>query len=123
MERAIGIGGVFFRARDPEKLANWYRDQLGIEIGPGFNGHAFEATGQTIWSIFPMNTDYFGPSLKGLMINYRVESRDKMLAQLRAAGAAVDDELQDGEYGKFGWATDPEGNRFEIWEPPPAPTA
>jgi predicted enzyme related to lactoylglutathione lyase len=119
MERVIGVGGVFFRAKDPEKLSAWYRDQLGIEVDPSFNGHAFGATGQTIWSIFPMNTDYFGPALKGLMINYRVESRDKMIEQLKAGGAQVDPQTEDSEFGKFGWATDPEGNRFEIWEPPP----
>jgi predicted enzyme related to lactoylglutathione lyase len=118
MERVIGIGGVFFRARDPAMLSAWYREHLGIEIDDGFNGHRFGATGETIWSIFPMNTTYFGPSLKGSMINYRVESRDRMLAQLKAAGANVDAEIEDSEYGRFGWATDPEGNRFEIWEPP-----
>jgi predicted enzyme related to lactoylglutathione lyase len=118
MERVIGIGGVFFRAQDPDKLAAWYSEKLGIEIGPGYNGHSFGPTGDTVWSLFAMDTKHFGPAMKGLMINYRVESRDRMLAQLRAGGVQVDDKIDDSEYGKFGWATDPEGNRIEIWEPP-----
>jgi predicted enzyme related to lactoylglutathione lyase len=70
-----------------------------------------------VWSAFPADTEYFGPGPAPLMINYRVRDRDAMLAQLRAAGAEVDGRVEDYEYGRFGWAADPEGNRFELWEP------
>jgi predicted enzyme related to lactoylglutathione lyase len=115
-ERVEGVGGVFFRSRDPDRLAAWYRDQLGIELAPDFVGSSFVAKDGdvTVWSIFRADTTYFdGP----LMVNYRVRDLDAMLAQLRAAGVDVADGVQDGEFGRFGWATDPDGNRFELWEP------
>ena len=118
MERVVGIGGVFFKARQPEKLAEWYRQHLGIEVEASFGGATFAATGPTVWSPFPESSTHFASPL---MINYRVASLEKMLAQLRAAGAPVEDNTQDSEFGKFGWATDLEGNRFELWEPPPQP--
>jgi predicted enzyme related to lactoylglutathione lyase len=74
--------------------------------------------GTTIWSIFAGDTDYFGPSGQQSMVNYRVDDLDAMLEQLRAAGVSVDDKIEDGELGRFGWATDPEGNRLELWQPP-----
>jgi len=119
MERVIGIGGIFFKARDPAKLVAWYREQLGVEID-AYNTATFGPTGDTIWSPFPQDTEYFA-SAKPFMINYRVASLDRMLAQLRAAGVPVDEKTQAESYGKFGWATDPEGNRFELWEPPALP--
>lgn len=116
MERVAGIGGVFFRARDPENLRRWYGEHLGIDVqewgGAGFEG------GVTVWSIFAGDTDYFGPSGQQSMVNYRVSDLDAMLAQLRAAGATVEDKIEESEFGRFGWATDPEGNRFELWQPP-----
>jgi catechol 2,3-dioxygenase-like lactoylglutathione lyase family enzyme len=117
MERIRGIGGIFFRANDPAKLREWYRAHLGIDIDPSYGGATFGPTGDTVWSPFAADTAYFG-SPREFMINYRVESLDRMLAQLRAAGVKVDDKTDDGEFGKFGWATDPEGNRFELWQPP-----
>jgi glyoxylase I family protein len=75
--------------------------------------------GPTVFSTFAQDTDYFGRADQQAMINFRVRNLDAMLAQLRAAGAAVSDEIQEEPYGRFGWATDPEGNRFELWEPPP----
>src|SRR3954464_15999477 len=118
MERVIGIGGIFFKSRDPVKLAAWYRDNLGLEVDAASNTVSFGPTGDTIWSPFPQSSEYFG-SAKPFMVNYRVASLEKMLAQLRAAGATACEKVQDEPYGKFGWATDPEGNRFELWEPAP----
>ena len=125
MERVTGIGGIFLKARDPKGLAAWYRTHLGVPIDEGQTygtfsaGSAGEAAApeQTVWSAFPSDTTYFAPSEAPFMVNYRVENLDRMLAQLRAAGAAVDDRVEDYEFGRFGWASDPEGNRFELWEP------
>jgi predicted enzyme related to lactoylglutathione lyase len=120
MERILGIGGVFFKARDPKALAAWYREHLGVSIEPEqtYGAFASAAAGeQVVWSVFPADTSYFGPGPAPFMVNYRVRNLDAMLAQLRAAGAQVDDRVEDTDYGRFGWATDPEGNRFELWEP------
>ena len=114
----VGIGGVFLRARDPAALGTWYAEHLGIEL-TDWGGHVFEAEegDATVWSIFPHDTGYFGRPEQQAMVNYRVRDLDAMLQQLRAAGADVDDEVQDEENGRFGWVTDPEGNRIELWEP------
>ena len=119
MERITGIGGVFLRAKDPDALMAWYRNNLGIEPEPGGPYATLQSTGgeTTVWSLFPADTDYLGRRDQQAMINYRVTDLDAMLAQLRAAGAKVDDAVQE-EFGRFGWAEDPEGNRFELWQPP-----
>lgn len=125
MERVLGLGGIFLKARDPKGLAAWYRDHLGVPIEEGqtygtfSSGPATEAAPpeQTVWSAFPADTTYFAPSEAPFMVNYRVKNLDRMLAQLRAAGAAVEERVEAYEYGRFGWASDPEGNRFELWEP------
>jgi predicted enzyme related to lactoylglutathione lyase len=120
MEQVLGIGGVFFKARDPKALAAWYRENLGVPVEPGqcYGTFASAAVGeQTAWSTFPTDTSYFGPGPAPFMVNYRVRDLDAMLAQLRAAGAQVDDRVDSYDFGRFGWAVDPEGNRFELWEP------
>lgn len=120
MEKIIGIGGVFFKARDPKALAAWYRENLGVPIEPQqtYGSIASTETGeQTVWSVFPMDSSYFGGGPAPFMVNYRVKDLKAMLAQLKAAGAKVEDKVEDYGYGLFGWATDPEGNRFELWEP------
>jgi predicted enzyme related to lactoylglutathione lyase len=116
-EAVEGIGGVFFRARDPDALRAWYAQHLGIEMED--YGTTFTAKGgdQTVWAPFPADTDYFGDEQE-LMVNFRVRDLDAMLGQLRAAGVDVDGRVEEHEYGRFGWATDPEGNRFELWQPP-----
>jgi len=118
--RALGIGGVFFKACDPQKLAEWYRKHLGVPLDPGQCYGTFKSTMAnevTVWSAFPSDTSYLGAAESQFMINYRVRNLDAMLNQLRAAGAEVDDRVEEYGYGRFGWATDPEGNRFELWEP------
>ena len=123
MERVLGMGGIFFKARDPKALAAWYQENLGIELESGQTSSMLMSTepGEiTVWSTFPEDTRYFGCPAP-FMLNYRVRDLDAMLAQLRAAGAKVDDRVEDYDYGRFGWATDPEGNRFELWQPPTAP--
>lgn len=125
MERVTGIGGIFFKSKNPEQLQTWYQQHLGIELSADGTPMFFwrerenpDALASTVWAPFPADTDYFGTSGKPFMFNYRVRNLDAMLEQLRAAGATVDDNIQsmDG-IGRFGWATDPEGNRFELWEP------
>jgi predicted enzyme related to lactoylglutathione lyase len=120
MERVVGIGGVFLKAHDPKGLANWYREHLGVGIEPGQTHGVLVSSGpgeMTVWSAYPADTHYFGPGPATGMVNYRVQNLDAMLAQLRAAGARVEEKVEDYDYGRFGWATDPEGNRFELWEP------
>jgi predicted enzyme related to lactoylglutathione lyase len=119
VQRALGIGGVFFRARDPEGLARWYTEQLGVDaFSEERDVTWWQEAGPTVWAPFPDDTDYFGRRDQAWMVNFRVADLDAMLAQLRDAGIAVDErtELLPG-IGRFGWATDPEGNRFELWEP------
>jgi predicted enzyme related to lactoylglutathione lyase len=116
-ETVQGIGGVFFRARDPEALRAWYAEQLGIDMED--YGTTFTAAegDQTVWAPFAADTKYFGPTGQQSMVNFRVRDLDAMLDQLRAAGVAVDERVEEMEFGRFGWATDLEGNRFELWEP------
>ncbi len=121
MERVTGIGGFFIRARDPNALARWYTETLGVDsYSEEQNLTWWQAEGPTVFSPFAEDTDYFGRREQQAMLNFRVSDLDAMLAQLRSAGATVDDEVQvmDG-IGRFGWAVDPEGNRFELWEPAP----
>ncbi len=125
MNKVSGIGGVFFKARDPKALGAWYEKHLGIPFedwgGTQFKwrrNDAPERTGATVWSLFKQDSTYFEPGGKPFMVNYIVDDLDAMCAQLRAGGVTVDDKVEESEYGRFGWASDPEGNRFELWEPP-----
>jgi predicted enzyme related to lactoylglutathione lyase len=120
VERVLGIGGYFFRAKDPEGLAAWYEAHLGISSMATSWSWEQEA-GPTVFAAFPADTDYFGRADQQTMLNFRVANLDAMLAQLRAAGASVDDETSEASFGKFGHAVDPEGNRFELWEPSEIP--
>ena len=117
MDRVVGIGGVFLRSSDPKRLRAWYEANLGITISEwGGNVFVAEAGDATVWSIFPGETEYW-PAEQQTMVNYRVGNLDAMLAQLRAAGVEVDERVEEQEFGRFGWAVDPDGNRFELWEP------
>jgi len=125
MERVMGIGGIFFKAVDKVALASWYRDNLGIGVEEAWGGAVFSwqendpaGDAHTVWSPFASDTDYFAPSPKDFMVNFRVRDLNAMLDQLRANGCDVDSKTQGGEFGKFGWVMDPEGNRIELWEPP-----
>ena len=131
MKRVTGIGGVFFKSDDPEKLYQWYEQHLGIRREHGFvSFHWREAEdpgkeGETVWAIFSRTSKKFDPSTAGHMMNYRVEDMDALLAALTEEGVSVDPHREDGEYGRFAWIMDPDGNRIELWEPPkvdPAPS-
>jgi glyoxylase I family protein len=111
--KVIGIGGTFFRARDPGALTAWYTEHLGLP-----DAVFRSAAGTLVWAAFREDTDYFGPSGQNWMLNYRVDDLEAVLERLRAAGVEVDERTEDQEgVGRFGWAVDPEGNRFELWEP------
>jgi catechol 2,3-dioxygenase-like lactoylglutathione lyase family enzyme len=122
IERVNGIGGVFFKVREPKKMAAWYRDHLGIQSKGGYADFLWrdkenpERMGNTAWALFPTNTSYLGSSGAPMMINYRVANLERMLAQLRRAGVTVE-KVEEQDYGHFAWITDPEGNRIELWEP------
>jgi len=116
-EAVEGVGGVFFRAHDPVALRAWYAEHLGIEMEEYGTTFAAKEGDQTVWAPFAANTEYFGAVEQQLMVNFRVRDLDAMLDQLRAADVAVDDHVHEMEFGRFGWAVDAEGNRFELWEP------
>jgi catechol 2,3-dioxygenase-like lactoylglutathione lyase family enzyme len=121
MKRVTGIGGIFFKAKDPDALREWYRKHLGIEAESwGFHFQWSDDPqkdgGTTVWSVFADSSKYFD---RPFMINYRVENLDELLNQLRTEGIDIDPKSgEPSEFGKFGWVTDPEGNRVELWEPP-----
>jgi predicted enzyme related to lactoylglutathione lyase len=126
MKRVTGIGGIFFQAQDPVALRAWYARHLGIDVqawGGAMLPWQFEAgqpleDGGTIWSVGAASDQPFAPGRAPFMINYRVADLDALLQALRAEGCQVLDERQEGEYGKFGWVVDPEGNKVELWQPP-----
>jgi predicted enzyme related to lactoylglutathione lyase len=124
MARVTGIGGIFFKARDRAALAAWYRDQLGVPVQDWHGAQFFFRdapqgdNGYTVWSLFKSDSDYFGSGPQPFMVNLRVDDLHALLAKLRAAGSTVDEKTHEDEFGRFGWVTDPEGNRVELWEPP-----
>jgi predicted enzyme related to lactoylglutathione lyase len=123
MGRITGVGGVFFKSADPERLYAWYEKHLGLkrqQAGVEFEWRDKDtgAAGKTVWALFKKDTNYFGPSGAPFMLNYRVDDLDALLDRLRAQGASVDEHREDHEYGRFAWVMDPEGNRIELWEPP-----
>ncbi len=127
MQRVIGVGGIFFKANDPEKLAAWYKKHLGLNVEE-WGGVTFqEGAGADLqpkrqayigWSPFEADTVYFEPSTKPYMLNFRVHDLHALLEELRREGVDVDEKTEESDFGKFGWLMDPEGTRIELWEPP-----
>ncbi|MFL5240838.1 MAG: VOC family protein [Gemmataceae bacterium] len=124
MERVTGLGGIFFKAENPEQLGAWYEKHLGIKQEHGCATFAWRHAddtnmkGTTVWSLFKKDTKYFEPSKASLMVNYRVKDLDALLEALRQEGVEIDPKRDDSEYGRFAWIMDPEGNRIELWQPP-----
>jgi predicted enzyme related to lactoylglutathione lyase len=122
-DRATGvkrIGGVFFRSQDPTATAAWYRRHLGLpteDMGMAVLG---EPGHEAVWAPFPPDTDYFGDSSQPCMVNFVTDDLDALLDRLRLDGVRVLDERYESELGRFGWAIDGDGNRFELWQPPEA---
>jgi catechol 2,3-dioxygenase-like lactoylglutathione lyase family enzyme len=117
MKRVIGVGGIFIKSTDPQRLREWYRRHLGLDI-EAWGGTSFNGPGTTVWNVFEASSNYFSPSPAPFMVNYRVESLRPLIEALRAEGCQVDDKVDESEYGKFGWVVDPDGNKIELWEPP-----
>ena len=125
MKRVVGIGGLFFKAKDPKKLAAWYQKHLGLPIDESFNGYAFNWSddgvrpnkGYTLWSPFNEETDYLEPSNKDFMFNFIVDDLEALLGVLTSEGIEQKGDIELTEFGKFSWILDPEGNKVELWEP------
>ena len=125
MKRVTGIGGIFFKAREPASLRAWYQKHLGIDV-QAWGGAAFQwaddegkpTTGTTIWSIGDAEAGTFAPSTAPFMINYRVADLHALVAALKDEGCNVLEKVEESEFGKFAWVIDPEGNKVELWEPP-----
>ena len=121
--RVTGVGGIFFKAKDPAALRTWYEKNLGIQMaqsGASFEWHqGMDSTkkGFTLWAPFKETTKYFQPSEKQFMINYRVEQLDALMVKLKAAGILPTDSVEKASYGSFVHLMDPEGNKIELWEP------
>ena len=126
MKKVTGIGGIFFKCKDPKAINEWYKTHLGFATTP--YGTSFEwrevdsASGETKkgltqWNAFAENTKYFEPSSKEFMINYRVENLEALVEQLKNEGVTVVDKVEDSDYGKFVHILDIEGNKIELWEP------
>jgi predicted enzyme related to lactoylglutathione lyase len=123
MKKVTGIGGIFFKCKDPQKMNEWYKTHLGFDTGQyGTNFEWRQAAdptkkGSTQWSPFAETTKYFEPSTKDFMINYRVENLEALVAQLKAEGVTIVDKIEASDYGKFVHIMDVEGNKVELWEP------
>lgn len=121
--KVTGVGGIFFKCDDPEKMRNWYGENLGLAINE--YGSLFESRNTDNpdektylqWSPFGKTTKYFEPSVKEFMVNFRVQNIEGIVKELKVSGITVVDEIEEFEYGKFVHIMDPEGNKIELWEP------
>ncbi len=129
IKRVSGIGGVFFKSENPEKLKEWYVKHLGLPLVDEGSAGSFvifnwqkqadeERNGYTLWGPFKEDTEYMKPSKKEFMFNFTVDNLDKILSILKKEGVHVFEEIEEHQEGKFGWIMDPEGNKVELWEPP-----
>ena len=122
MAKVLGIGGVFFKSKDPESLGAWYQKHLGIKIDSAYGGTSFQPedlppASYSVWSPFKESTTYFEPSNNSYMINLIVDDLTTALVQVKEGGATLAGEPQESEFGRFGWFIDPEGNKVELWQP------
>lgn len=124
MAKVLGIGGIFFKSTDPKGLSEWYGKHLGFPVqrwGGAMFFHRSDADPEeknyTLWTPFKADTGHFAPSDKPFMLNLRVDDVDALVAELRAQGVTVLDRAEDGEYGRFRYAVDPEGTLLELWQP------
>lgn len=123
MAKVLGLGGLFFKSPEPTRLLAWYAKWLGTGDGKSsieFPPAAMPTGGFTVWSPFPANTDYFTPSKREFMFSLIVDDLDGALGQVHRGGAQIVGEIEEHEYGRFGWFVDPDGNKVELWQPPRA---
>ena len=122
-KKVTGVGGIFFKCKDPDQMREWYDKNLGLitnEYGSLFEFRESdnpERKGYLQWSTFSENTSYFEPSEKDFMINYRVQNIEALVDELKASGVRILDSIETYEYGKFVHILDPENNKIELWEP------
>ena len=122
-KKVTGIGGVFFKCKNPKKITEWYQKYLGLQTNPyGATFEWYEGTdstkkAQTQWTPFSEKTKYFEPSTKDFMINYRVQNLEQLVAELKAANVTILDKMEIVSYGKFIHILDVEGNKVQLWEP------
>jgi catechol 2,3-dioxygenase-like lactoylglutathione lyase family enzyme len=124
MAKVLGVGGIFFKSKNPKKLGAWYRKHLGFEIQP-WGGAVFEWETKsphqrfTVWSPFPEHSDQFKPSTEPFMVNLIVDDLEALVKKLRKARVKIDARgVEASEFGRFAWVMDPEGRKLELWEPP-----
>jgi len=121
--KVTGIGGIFFKCKDPNKMKEWYKTNLGFDTQPwGVNFEWREDAdptkkGSTAWSPFAETTKYFEPSTKDFMVNYRVDNLEALVEQLKNAGVTIVDKIEASDFGKFVHIIDLEGNKIQLWEP------
>ena len=125
MAKVLGVGGIFFKSPDPQKLGRWYSQWLGLNIEPqpGMTFVAFlpgtmPKHGYTVWSPFASTTTYFSPSDNDFMFNLVVDNLEQALSQVKAGGGIVVGDIEKSDFGQFGWFMDPDGNKVELWQPP-----
>jgi predicted enzyme related to lactoylglutathione lyase len=125
MAKVLGVGGIFFKSPDPQELCQWYSRWLGLGIDsdPGtayvaFRPATMPKSGYTVWSAFETTTTYFAPSDQAFMFNLVVDNLAEALQQVRTGGAQIVGDVEQSQYGRFGWFLDPDGNKVELWEPP-----
>jgi predicted enzyme related to lactoylglutathione lyase len=122
MAKVLGVGGIFFKSKDFQKLAKWYADCLNIPVeeqwwGANLHPEALPPGAYTVWAPFKEKTSYFDPSEKDFMINLIVDDVAEALQQVKQAGGTITGDIESLEYGDFGWFVDPEGNKVELWMP------
>lgn len=123
MKKVTGIGGIFFKCKDPNKMKEWYKTHLGLDAGPygasfeWYQDAAGKEKGLTQWNLFNETTKYFQPSTKDFMINYRVENLEALVEELKKEGVTIVDKVETYDYGKFVHIIDLEGNKIQLWEP------
>src|SRR5262245_44787915 len=125
MAKALGVGGIFFKSPDPQRLYEWYMRWLGLPVQveggvtfAAFDPRSMPEKGYTVWSAFESTTNYFGPSGQPFMFNLVVDNLKEALQQVQAGGAQLVGEPEKNAYGQFGWFMDPDGNKVELWQPP-----
>ncbi|MBS1557695.1 MAG: VOC family protein [Bacteroidetes bacterium] len=123
MNKVTGIGGIFFKCKDPQAMNEWYKKHLGFDTGPYGTSFTWRQNddsskkGLTQWNLFPEKTNYFQPSAKDFMINYRVENLELLVEELKKENVTILDKIEAYDYGKFIHIMDMEGNKIELWEP------
>jgi predicted enzyme related to lactoylglutathione lyase len=118
MKKVTGIGGIFFKCKDPKAMKEWYKTHLGLNVNDyGATFEHSEGKGSITWSPFAESTKYFEPSAKDFMINYTVADLEALVATLKTEGVTIVDNIESYDYGKFVHILDPEGNKIELWEP------